>query len=631
MPNKAKWIIPDDYNELETEWVTVMMCVPNTRGWRGVVSGAIYNLTRGRYWDENTGIITVAQVIGERIHKSLRMDCENNWLRIADSLESLDAKFPSPVTLQEFMDSLGDAETIEAISEWLGLGAALANIIPHLHLQLTPVDWVKWFFEMRWRGQVAGSADGIEKWLRTLAMVETGETGAEVAEAVDSWLDNLSDWASLILQGGSMFSEAASAFALLQGWFTADESNNDNTLRNLNRVYNSVFIEGDAMANEQTQTVNISCGCGGSGCGGCDGSGTGFVADQSPNGSTIDDPAISPLNGYGPSYWPSGFDSFSDWQDYKCKAANAMVLNLTESLFQLYDISNSDHPQQTHSIVVNSIERYLISLDFMFGTGWLYSVPFYTAFVNWEAEQLADYVYNVPDMTPFEIFYDLRNELITERETYVCGIYNSGDSGEVEQSLLDNVTTWIAGSGYSTEIQAWATSVFQDMLSSYWLNIPFKHYDNIAGFEDAGAIDCQAVCSDYQYPTGVCTVSDASCTNPEDGQGPADGIWTESIDTDGWWRVDFTTPLVINTGMTIEANVDLVGGQYANWQFKAIIDGTQYTIRDLATINIDGWYGNNLNSYVGQDLEGFMVVVGDPGPGQDPNFAVDGVRVGGVV
>jgi hypothetical protein len=629
MPNKAKWLIPGDYSELDTEWVTVTMCVPNTRGWRGIVTGAIYNLTRGRYYDETTGIITVAQVIGERIFDSLAMDCNNNWERMAVSLESLDEKFPSPVTLQEFMDSLADAETIEAISEWLGLGTALANILPHLHMKLTPVEWVKMFFEIRWRGQVAGSADGIEKWLRTLAMVETGETGAEVAEAVDSWLDNLTDWAGLVLQGGSMFSQAASAFALLQGWFSSDGGNENEEIRNVNRVYNDIFVTEGAMMNEQNQTVNVSCGCGGqSGCGGTGGS-TGFVADQSPNQTTVDQPAINPSDPYSVDNWPSDFDSYSDWQDYKCKASNAMVLNLAEAFFQVFDAPNREHPQQTHSLVVDSLRIYFTAVDFMFGMDWLYTSQFYTAFISWEAEQIADYIYQAVDYSPFSIFYDIRLEMLENREDYVCAIFSAGNSGMVEQELTDRITAFIAGTSYSTEVQAWATSVFQDMLSSYWLNIPFVHYDNIAGFDDAGAIDCQT-CGGYTYPAGTAVCDDPTCTNPEDGLGQNDGIWTEAIDTPGTWTATFASTYEIIEGMTLEANVDLVAGGYANWRFRAIIDDVSYSIRSLNTINIDGWYGGSLDTWIGDTLQGMEIFVDDPGPGQDPDFAVDGVRIGGL-
>lgn len=629
MASTKKWLIPNDYSELDTEWLHVVLCVPNTRGWRGVVSGAVYNLTRGRFWDEQTGIITVAQNIGLRIFESMTMDCNNDFGRMADSLESLDAKFPSVVTLTEFMDALADAETIEAISEWLGLGTALANIMPHLQMRLTPADWVKLFFEMRWRRSVASSADGIEKWLRTLAMVETGETGAEVAEAVDGWLDNITDWAGLVIQGGGLFAQAASAFALLQGWFSSDGGDEDEALRNINRVYTEVFVEGDSMAvnvNNQ-QTVNCGSSGGSAGCG--DFGSVGFIPDQSPGGTSLDSPGYDPADPLSVDNFPAEFSDFSSWKSYKCKAANAMVLNLAEALYIVSDLRNREVNETTHSLMVQSVAGILTSLDFMFGAGWLYTSQFYTALVTWEAETITDYLYGVPDTTPFNIFSALRLEILNNREDWVCGIYSADSTGDIEAFLVGEANTFITASSYSTEVKAWAVGVFGDMLSSYWLGIPFKLYDNIDGYSDAGAVDCGLVCEGYLYLEGVCTCSGGPSLLPENGDGERDGVTTGDIDTDGWWKCVFSTPVTIVDGMFVQAYMEQTAGTYANWQVWVTIDGSIITIRQLNTIRITDWEGGSLSAYAGQELEDITVVVGDPGPGQDPNFIIDGVRLGG--
>lgn len=68
--------IPDDWDEATDGYVTYMLCCPNSDMWRGYVTGAIYELTRGRDWDADTGTITDVQAIAWEVYNSMS-DCND--------------------------------------------------------------------------------------------------------------------------------------------------------------------------------------------------------------------------------------------------------------------------------------------------------------------------------------------------------------------------------------------------------------------------------------------------------------------------------------------------------------------------------------------------------------------------
>jgi len=281
--------------------------------------------------------------------------------------------------------------------------------------------------------------------------------------------------------------------------------------------------------------------------------------------------------------------------------------------------------------MVQSVAQMLTAADFVFGFDWLYTFAFYQALVAWEAEAIVDYLWEATDLTPFDIFSELRSEVLNNREDWVCGIYNAADSGEVESFLVGAANTYITGTAYSTEVKAWAVGIFQDMLSQYWLNLPFVHYDNIAGYSDDGAIQCAVTCSDYQYLVGTASSSPA-VTNPDDGEGQDDGVPTNAIDTPGTWYLTLDTPITITADMVLEINTWLVAGSYCNYRFHITTDvGGPYTFRSLNTIRVTGWEGGSIGDHAGESLLSLDVFVDDPGPGQDPDFVVDGVRLSGGV
>lgn len=70
-----RWVIPDDWNEEQDGFISVLFCIPNSRKWRGLVTAHIESLIYGRNWDETTGTITDVQAIAREIFESLMMGC----------------------------------------------------------------------------------------------------------------------------------------------------------------------------------------------------------------------------------------------------------------------------------------------------------------------------------------------------------------------------------------------------------------------------------------------------------------------------------------------------------------------------------------------------------------------------
>lgn len=121
--------IPEDWTEETDGWTQFVVCVPNSTQWRALFRGAVYNLTRGRKWDEDTGIIKDAQAIAWRIYDSMQ-NCTDN-LKVTRMLVA--------AILGEQVDLTDPAQlTPDAVNYTAGGG--LPGLVPTLAaLNLSPV------------------------------------------------------------------------------------------------------------------------------------------------------------------------------------------------------------------------------------------------------------------------------------------------------------------------------------------------------------------------------------------------------------------------------------------------------------------------------------------------------------
>lgn len=77
-----KWTIPSDWDEETDGFQILVMCVPNSREWRGIVIGQLSDLSYGRNYNRNSGTITDAQAVARDIFESVEMACLDDVLSV---------------------------------------------------------------------------------------------------------------------------------------------------------------------------------------------------------------------------------------------------------------------------------------------------------------------------------------------------------------------------------------------------------------------------------------------------------------------------------------------------------------------------------------------------------------------
>lgn len=111
-PELNKWTIPSDWDEETDGYMCYVMCVPNSRQWRGVFDGHIDTLSYGRKWNRLTGNIRDNQEVARGIFESMcAVKCDDIILQlsiIAEGIINLAEK--SETVEQEIDDPASDGE-----------------------------------------------------------------------------------------------------------------------------------------------------------------------------------------------------------------------------------------------------------------------------------------------------------------------------------------------------------------------------------------------------------------------------------------------------------------------------------------------------------------------------------------
>lgn len=66
-----RWPVPSDWDRDVDGYMCYMLCVPNSRQWRGIVDGQISDLAYGRNYNRYSGTITDAQEVAEEIFETM--------------------------------------------------------------------------------------------------------------------------------------------------------------------------------------------------------------------------------------------------------------------------------------------------------------------------------------------------------------------------------------------------------------------------------------------------------------------------------------------------------------------------------------------------------------------------------
>jgi len=245
-------------------------------------------------------------------------------------------------------------------------------------------------------------------------------------------------------------------------------------------------------------TINVSCGqCGSSGGCGC-GSGGSGSGGTSPVNSPDDSPPIDVSVGTYPPSFPSG----PAFQDYKCKAANVLVLNLAEVLAQI--TAFEDIPLDQYPTFQSALTQLLYKLNLV-----LYASQ-QTAQTSalYIANKAMSYLWPYPsdDASNLQIFGDIRLEYLNERNDAVCELYTSSSTGDARSAIEARLDGYIDATAYNTAIKDTAKLMYKAILSNAWLNRLFEKDGMVDRYTDTSAIDCSTCGGDliFYYETILC-------------------------------------------------------------------------------------------------------------------------------
>lgn len=436
--------------------------------------------------------------------------------RIATALESLDEKAAAFYNWTDFVEDLENA---------LGAGHILVNLVegffglmPNLALKIDATRLVMGAWEYyTWRAPILAA---ITAFLGEMAVVSASLATSAGLAATHTTIGGIAG----ILDAAAFLRDIAFGNKniwddfikpLWNNWTSTDDGgtggidpDNDPILNNLVNV----FVRQEAMANY----ITVNCGgCGGLGCSACGGSG--FIADESGSGSSIDGPEYDqPSAGSSP---PPGWSSWSGddgYLAYKCKAANALALGLAESLGALGDVGNNTYTDQVHSTIIAIIKANFSILSSAIG-----SLPFAGAAVNtltenaqqWTAQKMAlavDTAFSTISQTDVNIFYDLRLKILESREPITCGLYNAVGVATARTIILDEVDTIMATLSYNATVKQWARDIVQGNINNNWLKALWRKDSLINKYLDATAIDCVVCGIEYTVQFGVVDADDST-------------------------------------------------------------------------------------------------------------------------
>lgn len=233
---------------------------------------------------------------------------------------------------------------------------------------------------------------------------------------------------------------------------------------------------------ETMPVINITCGscgssggcsCGGGGGGGSYGSGVGGPGDRPP----IEVPSGGT---------PPGFPTVPAYNEYKCKAANVLVLNFAERLAQIADSENVNLTQYpSYNLARDQIVARLQAHT-------LAGIPLSPTQVNWLADFIMNYIWPYPneDSIALSIFEGIRLEYLLDRTENVCALYNSNDTGEAREAIQDKMDEYIDATSFDGTIKSKAKEAVAGILSNDFLNRLFVKDSSINVYSDSSSVDC---------------------------------------------------------------------------------------------------------------------------------------------
>lgn len=357
-----------------SDYVTVLFCIPNTPDWRQATTALLSNFTYGRAYQRETTNIIQAQSVGRKIFDTMTMcDLETQLTRIADTLESLDAKAAQLYTYTDFIDDLEEA---------LGVGnvvVALVNgvfgLMPRLQAKVdfTPVVLAIWRY-ITWTAPILTIGASVVTELGVIAASMVTGKVVGIVDTVISGLGLLSTvgttWKDIIVGDKNLWDDLLKPILFYfvstgEGGQGGADPDGDTELRIVTRLYTDVFIEGDTLS----VIVNNDCcpNCNKSSCE-CHPEVDGPVGQETP--ASVTDCCT-----------PEGFDTFSEYEVYACQAANwiadklAIATKQMELMYYRFYQDYNGLTEDARMSVTQVYQRVATALPQMIDPQLLFTIP----------------------------------------------------------------------------------------------------------------------------------------------------------------------------------------------------------------------------------------------------------------
>lgn len=527
MADKSKPPLPTDWSSLDG-YNLVLVCVPKGREYQAIFEGALQRALNLWKYDISIGNIDEFKLEWNKVLLSI-MTCDLELLttqvtRIADSLESADAKLQEIYTWDEMVADLEAALGAGHFAVVLLKG--LFDLMPSFKLKVDATRLVMSFWEYySWKAPILAALVGFQTTLAAMAaalatsaglaathttllgitsIANAGQFLKDVAFGDKNLMDDLIKplWDNWISDG--------------DGGLGGEDPDSDPALNNLVNV----LIRQEAM----TQSVTVMCGCGGGGCNGCGGSlpedgssGVGGLSD----GQNYNQPSPG---GNPPGDWTNwtGYDGF---EPYKCKASNALVLGFAESLAVLGEFRESNITGATHQLIVARVENSLKNL-----TAGIASLPFIgdslsgvgLSIRSWTAAQIAiavDSAMPLIGLADLQVFNDIRLDVLNNRASLVCGLYCAKDSAAARLVFTDHVSAYLDSTSWSSNVQDYADLIIDNVVSNNYVNTLWVKDALINRYVDSTSTDC-ASCSGYTITYGSLVSDDGTTISASSGVWP---------------------------------------------------------------------------------------------------------------
>lgn len=437
--------------------------------------------------DDNPVNVELAISLYHQAVKELTMGCDlegfNSELnRIANSLESIDAKMAERITYDEIIE---DLETTLGISNiFVSLIKFVGDMIPNVRLKLD-MSWLPmaiWEY-FTWKAPLIALLTGMNASLAGSAAAALAAAPLGIIKTVTAVMDTITNvsgklhdfwlgdwnWMDDVLNPiwNSFISDG-------EGGTGGDDPDTDPDKRisvniNTSNVDNNVF----------NPTINVSCSsCGGGGCSDC-GVGSAPVVDPDPAEGQPDPGYPDPENP-PPGYETDGTPAYDV---YKCSAANY--------LFNAY-LTYVDN----HSNISGIVTTYTTSILSLMGANLFFApfgptVQFLLGAIS--TGFLWSYLLTVlPGIAGLgALFASYKANLEDDRPTFICELVEAQDVAEARAVIEAHITDTMPVGLPSDWVQMHIDNLFTNNV----LNILFTFYQPAS---EVAAEDCTCGCLEYQ-------------------------------------------------------------------------------------------------------------------------------------